>query len=220
MPGEVWKDIPGWEGYYQASSLGRVKSISHISFSGKRLKTRILRQTLANKGYLRVRLYKNGIPVPYHVARVVLMSFYPNTDNKPTVDHINAIKTDNSITNLKWATHKENQANPNLRKLRKERFAGKTFFEVSGCPPRYGLDNNKAHSIVGINPDTKEVRYYTLLGDCAADGFTPSNVSKVCRKIIKHSGGWEFYYTDDPELKSHLPKQSEHPLPSSPQETE
>lgn len=208
MPGEIWKDIPGWEEYYQASTLGRIKSISHFSSSGKMLKNRILRQTFRSKGYLQVRLYKNGVPYSYHVARLVLITFVPNSMNKPTVDHINAVKVDNSLENLKWASHKENQANPNLRKLRKERFAGKSFFEISGCGPRYGLDNHRAHSIVGINPNTGEVRSYLLLGDCAKDGFTPSNVSKVCRKVIKHSGGWEFYYADDPGLKSHLAKLS------------
>ena len=209
MPGEVWKDIPGWEGFYQASTMGRVKSTSHLSCSGKLLKNRIIRQNVYGRGYLNARLYRNGKSHSFPVARLVAFTFIPNPENKPTVDHINNIKFDNRVENLRWATYHENMSNPISVRRRKEMMRGVSFWQQSKSQPRKGLDNNRAHSIVGINPNTSEVRHYTLLGDCAKDGFTPSNVSKVCRKIIKHSGGWAFFYADDPELKLHLPRQSE-----------
>lgn len=209
MPGEIWKDIPGWEGYYQSSTMGRIKSLCRMSANAKMLKTKILRQASRKKGYLAARLYFGGKQKSYQVARLVAITFLPNPEGKPTVDHINNIKTDNRVENLRWATYQENMNNPISIKRRKEMMRGVSFWQQSKSQPRKGLDNNRAHSIVGINPNTSEVRHYALLGDCAKDGFTPSNVSKVCRKIIKHSGGWMFFYADDQELKAHLPRQSE-----------
>lgn len=206
MPGEVWKDIPGWEGYYQSSTMGRIKSLCRMSANAKMLKTKILRQAFRKKGYLAARLYFGGKQKSYQVARLVAITFLPNPEGKPTVDHINNIKTDNRVENLRWATYQENMNNPISIKRRKEMMRGVSFWQQSKSQPRKGLDNNRAHSIVGINPNTSEVRHYTLLGDCAKDGFTPSNVSKVCRKIIKRSGGWMFFYADDPDLKSYFPK--------------
>lgn len=206
MPGEIWKDIPGWEGYYQSSTMGRIKSLCRMSASAKMLKTKILRQNFIRRGYLVARLYFGGKQKSYQVARLVAITFLPNPEGKPTVDHINNIKTDNRVENLRWATYQENMNNPISIQHRKEMMRGVSFWQQSKSRPRKGLDNNRAHSIVGINPNTSEIRYYTLLGDCAKDGFTPSNVSKVCRKIIKRSGGWMFFYADDPDLKSYFPK--------------
>lgn len=213
MPGEIWKDIPGWEGFYQASTMGRIKSTSHLSCSGKLLKNRILRQNVYGRGYLNARLYRNGKSHSFPVARLVAFTFIPNPENKPTVDHINNIKFDNRVENLRWATYHENMSNPISVQRRKEMMRGVNFWERCKREPMRGTDNPKATPIVGINPETKEVRYYSYMYECAKDGFTPSNVSKVCRKIIKHSGGWAFFYADDPELKLHLPRQSESRAP-------
>lgn len=213
MTGEVWKDIPGWEGYYQASTMGRIKSLCRMSANAKMLKTKILRQASRNKGYLAARLYFGGKQKSYQVARLVAITFLPNPEGKPTVDHINNIKTDNRVENLRWATYQENMNNPISIKRRKEMMRGVNFWERCKREPMRGANNPKATRIVGVNPVTKEIRNYSYMYECAKDGFTPSNVSKVCRKIIKHSGGWMFFYADDPELKAHLPKQSEPPRP-------
>lgn len=209
MPGEIWKDIPGWEGCYQASTMGRIKSLCRIIASGRMLKTKVLRQNFIKRGYLAARLYFGGKQKSYQVARLVAITFLPNPEGKPTVDHINNIKTDNRVENLRWATYQENMNNPVSIQRRKEMMRGVNFWERCKREPMRGTDNPKATPIVGINPETKEVRYYSYMYECAKDGFTPSNVSKVCRKIIKHSGGWAFFYADDPELKLHLPRQSE-----------
>lgn len=98
---EIFKDIKGYEGLYQISNLGNVKSL-------KFNKQRILKSLKNGRGYLNIRLYKNDINKTYSIHRLVALNFIPNPKNKPDVNHINAIKTDNRIDNLEWTTTQEN----------------------------------------------------------------------------------------------------------------
>lgn len=104
MSKEIWKPIPGYEDYYEVSTLGRVKRIkgkkgTHIG--------RILEGTLHN-GYLTVELSSEDEAKVYRINRLVARTFIPNPENKPEVNHINGIKTDNRVENLEWVTHNEN----------------------------------------------------------------------------------------------------------------
>ena len=110
MEGEIWKDIEGYEGFYQVSNMGRVKSLNY----NQTKKPRILKQITVGRGYLRVVLRWNKPRKAYLVHRLVAETFLPNPDNKPTVDHLNTIKTDNVVKNLRWATYKE-QINDNTK---------------------------------------------------------------------------------------------------------
>lgn len=204
MPGEIWKDIPGWEEYYQASTSGRIKSISHSSSSGKMLKNRILRQTFRGKGYLQVRLYKNGISYSYHVARLVLMTFVPNSTNKPTVDHINNDKMDNRVDNLCWATYHENMMNPISRCRRVQTWRIK-------YPPKENQPDKRIKPITALNLRTHEIVKFNSIKETSTRGFKPAQVSSVCCGRRNSLFGWKFFYADDPELKSHLAKLSAPP---------
>lgn len=108
---EVWKDIPGYESCYQASNLGRIKSCNRLVKykNGKTqpIKEKILKQNISTSGYLQVSLCKNNIREKVMVHRVIAITFIENKENKPTVNHINEIKTDNRVENLEWATYKE-----------------------------------------------------------------------------------------------------------------
>lgn len=99
---EIWKDIEGYEGLYQISNLGRVKSFKRYS-EGKILKARKV-----TKGYLQVTLLKNGKGKNKKVHRLVAQAFIMNPNNCPQVNHINGNKTDNTVQNLEWVTNKEN----------------------------------------------------------------------------------------------------------------
>jgi hypothetical protein len=111
MENEVWMNIKGYEGYYQISNLGRVKSLERITIRKKGTslrKGRILKHTKNQQGYELVNLCKNSKVKFKAVHRIVMESFIPNIENKPCVNHINGIKTDNTLNNLEWCTYSEN----------------------------------------------------------------------------------------------------------------
>lgn len=105
---EIWEDIKGYEGIYQVSNYGNIKSLERIDNRGRRAHGRILTQGKDGGGYSTVRLSKNGKCHTIHVHRLVAETFIPNLENKATVNHINENKEDNSVRNLEWATYKEN----------------------------------------------------------------------------------------------------------------
>jgi NUMOD4 motif/HNH endonuclease len=106
---ELWKDVKGYEGLYQVSNQGRVKSLRKMSGSCYR-KERILKtQTrLTKDGYCRASLNRHGKARDVRVNRLVAEIFLPNPENKPTVNHKNGIKSDNRVENLEWETREEN----------------------------------------------------------------------------------------------------------------
>lgn len=115
---EEWKDIPGYEGLYQISNLGRVKSLArkvktkngnYQGYNEKILKTR-------KKGYCIVSLCKDRKIKGMQVHRLVAEAFIPNPENKPYVDHIDTNPQNNNVNNLRWCTQKENCLNPISRK--------------------------------------------------------------------------------------------------------
>ena len=99
---EIWKDKKDYEGHYQISNWGRVKSI-------KFGKERILKPQKNTSGYLCVTLCKNNNQCQFEVHRLVAEVFLPNPNNYKEVNHKNEIKTDNRVENLEWCDRKYNQ---------------------------------------------------------------------------------------------------------------
>lgn len=105
---EIWKDIKDYEGLYQVSNLGNVKSLPRQGTKGGLLKLTERQDKKHKKNYLRAALTKNGKTKWYTVSRLVAEAFIPNPDNLPEVDHINNNEVDNRVENLQWISKKDN----------------------------------------------------------------------------------------------------------------
>lgn len=163
---EIWKDIKGFEGYYQVSNLGRVRSLDrdilrHYKNKEKMVtwKGRIMALHNRRDGYPSVDLYKGHKRYEYAVHRLVAMEFVQNPKNRPEVDHINTIRTDARACNLRWVNRSENNLNPITQKRMSFARKGKC------CKPviQYDKQGNviskynsitEAAKAVGVNPTT------------------------------------------------------------------
>lgn len=162
IEGEEWRDIPRYEGMYQASSFGRVRSIDHIALSnGSQVirRGRILSQHKHYKGYVRVGLENSGKMKTEFVHRLVASAFIPNPDNLPEVDHINTVRDDNRAENLRWVDH------------------------VSNC--RHSIEvGNFVDSFSGHAPTDEQRRmWYAGRPIVRNDGKRYPSISEACRDI-------------------------------------
>lgn len=107
---EQWKDIKGYEGIYQVSTLGRVKRLAGVieTERGPRRLPERFRKAVMVDGYLYYSLYLNDIEERCAAHRLVAAAFIPNPENKPHINHLNGDKADNRAENLEWCTRSEN----------------------------------------------------------------------------------------------------------------
>ena len=172
---EEWRDVVGYEGLYQVSSEGRVKSLERKG----RKSERILKPGVRSEGYLFVVLYAGGKPKNLRVHRLVCQAFHENLDNKPCVNHIDENKANNCASNLEWCTYEEN----NNHGTHNER-SGKTRSKSVG---QYTLDGE----LVKIWASTMEVERQA--------GFNHGNISKVTNGKCKQAYGFIWKYIERKE---------------------
>ena len=136
---EEWKNIKGYEGLYQVSNLGNVKSVDRIikrSTSEMKLKSKNMSQYIGNSGYPMISLCTNGQCKRHLVHRIVATAFLPNPLNKAYVNHIDGNKQNSNLENLEWSTptensiHAHNHGLANVGKGEKHRSAKLTVDKV------------------------------------------------------------------------------------------
>src|SRR5512139_2131601 len=112
MDEEIWKPIPGYEGYYSASNLGRIRSenrnVRHYAGGVRRFKSRIRKAHIGTWGYMIVCLSKENIDIKFSVHRLVLMSFTGGDRKGLDVRHLDGDRTNNRLENLAWGTRTDN----------------------------------------------------------------------------------------------------------------
>ena len=109
---EIWKDITGYEGYYQVSNFGNVKSLDRIIYISnipRKRKSMLLKAKISGSGYYQVCLQKESIRLYPLVHRLVAETFLHKDKNKLYVNHIDGSKINNNVDNLEWVTQSENQ---------------------------------------------------------------------------------------------------------------
>ena len=104
---EEWKSIPGYEGLYEVSNLGRVRSVERCDRFNRKIVSKILKPNYVS-GYLRVGMYKNKTFKYYLIHRLVAQAFLPNPDNLPEVNHKDEDKSNNRVDNLEWCDRSYN----------------------------------------------------------------------------------------------------------------
>jgi hypothetical protein len=112
---EVWKPVVGYDGLYEVSNLGRVKTLPRViqTPAGVRhVKEKIRLGLVGKRGYVTIGLCLGGRKHTVSIHRLVLSAFEPNLENKSDVDHIDGNRTNNNLSNLRWSTRRENLNNP------------------------------------------------------------------------------------------------------------
>lgn len=110
LEGEEWRDLPELQGEYQVSNLGRVKRVKGAE--------RLVKLTTQRNGYVYVTLWLDNTTKCFKTSRLVAKAFIPNPDNLPEVDHLNADKQNNTVSNLEWVTGEENRRRADAMNLR------------------------------------------------------------------------------------------------------
>lgn len=158
MTEEVWKDVPGYEGYYQVSNLGRVKSLTGYYKNKKNI---ILKYGL-NRGYQRVILCVNKIRKNIHIHQLVMLAFV-GKPNGMQINHINGVKTDNRLCNLEYVTQSENMKHAYRLGLEKPVDNG---FKKAVAMIKYGV----------------ETKYQSIREMCRANNFDRRSVMRILHR--------------------------------------
>ena len=177
---EIWKDIPNYEGLYQASNLGRVKSLERFR-KGKNgflasVKEKILKTLMLNSGYYQVRLYKNSIGKMYLIHRLIWETFNGQIPEGYELNHLDEIPSNNRLSNLSLVTHKEN-INYGTRNERsaKKRSKAVLQFDLQGI-------------LIKEYSSTKQVEREL--------GFGQGNIVNCCKGKLKQVYGYKWRYKE------------------------
>ena len=172
---EIWRDIEGYEGLYQVSNLGKVKSLNYKCTK----KEKILKPFSNRDGYLRVKLCKEGKRRSYLVHRLVAQAFISNPEDKPQVNHKDEDKTNNKVENLEWVTSKEN-------------INYGTHNERSGKSQTN--DKKRSKPIYGINIKTNERIEFPSTMEAQRNGFDQGAIVKCLKGRRKSHKGYRWFY--------------------------
>lgn len=174
---EIWKDIPNYEGLYQASNLGRIRSLDREQYVGsknqyckfnytRKLKSKIIKPKTTKDNYYEVTLTKNNEKKFIRVHRLIAMTFIPNPNNYPVINHINYNRFDNRVENLEW------------------------------CTVWYNNRYSKAKKVAQFDKNYNLIKVWNCMSDVYRElGIPVTNLSKCChnKKLTAKTYYWRYY---------------------------
>lgn len=174
---EIWKDIKGYEGLYQVSSLGNIRSLNYNNQN----RVQILKTAKQKNGYLVVGLSKNGNTKCARVHRLVAKEFIDNPYGKESVNHINGNKADNRVENLEWCTQTENMQHA----------------KRTGLWKIEGKDNYKSKKIIQMDLNGKIIKSFDCIreaGRFLGRENKASQIMEVCKGKRNTAYGYKWRY--------------------------
>lgn len=181
MEEEIWKDIDGFEGYYQVSNYGRVKRVDRVVVRGNgksdsavfHMPERIKELQTQTQGYLHTVLYKDGKYKTKRVNRLVASAFIPNPENKPEVNHIDGNKNNNRVDNLEWVTGIKNKRHARKNGLVKPYKRPVLQIDISG----------------NVVAEYESIKHASTL-----TGISSGNICTACKDGTKKPNAGGFYW--------------------------
>lgn len=166
---EIWKDIEGYEGLYQISSLGRVKSLGN----DKTKKEKILKQDKNKNGYFKVNLWKNNKTKTCQVHRLVAHAFIENPNKLPIINHKDENPSNNMASNLEWCTQKYN---------------------VNYGTCKIKIADSLSKQVYQYSLDLKLIKIWQSTMECGRNGYNQKRVSDCCLSKRKTHKGFLWSY--------------------------
>jgi len=165
---EVWRDVAGYEGFYQVSNKGNVYSVERINSNGRKCGGIILKPIPTITGYLQVNLCKNGERKNTYIHRLVAEAFILNQNNYLEINHKDENKANNYVKNLEWCTREHNV--------------------------NHGKRNEKASQklskkVKAVNVETGDVITFGSTIEAGSKGYDQGGVSSACRGVYKDTNG-------------------------------
>lgn len=185
MNKEIWKDIKGYEGLYQVSNLGNIRSLYKYKGSNKR----VLHKIISNKGYYVISLVKNKRKKQYRVHQLVANAFIINDNNYPVINHIDGNKLNNNVTNLEWCTVSHNN---------------KEAYRIGLSKPNRVMLGRKSEKC----PNSIPINQYDMNGNfirrwnCSYDvirelGLRSNHIANCCKGDRNSFAGYKWSYAND-----------------------
>lgn len=175
---EIWREIPGFEGYYQASSFGRVKSVDRTIIDSRGVsylkKGKVLKQGLRKDGYYQVVLSKDSITKSYSVHRLVYSAFFGEIPFDKEINHIDEDTTNNKLENLNLLSHKSN---------------------LNWGSAKERLSENKKKPVKQFSVNGELIKsFQSTVSASSETGISQGNISSCCLGKLKTAGGFIWKY--------------------------